>query len=321
MTTTDRKRSRHRVAVVAYDGVVPFDLSTPCEIFERSSTADGLPAYEVRVCGVTREVRSSHFKMTTGFGLKELTRADTIVLPGVDDLSRPVSPALIKAVRAAAARGARIVSICTGAFVLAATGLLDGRKATTHWAGTAELARRFPLVNVDPAVLYVDEGSLLTSAGAAAGLDLCLHLVRKDLGAAAAAQTSRLSVMPLERAGGQAQFIVPQPPVTDATSLEPLLAWAQAHLSHALDSPSLARRAAMSVRTLHRHFVEQTGTTPGHWVTHARVRRSQVLLEKSRRSVEQIADEVGFGSATAFRVQFKRVVGTSPARYRASFRR
>src|SRR5437868_4416565 len=174
----------HVVAVVALNGVVPFDLATPCEVFGRTRLADGRAAYEVRVCGAAREVDAGGFVIRTRWGLKAIARADTVVLPGVADLALPVPAAVVRAVRAAAAKGARVASICSGAFVLAATGLLDGRRATTHWLAAAELARRHPRITVDPDVLYVDGGAVLTSAGAAAGLDLCLHMVRRDYGAA-----------------------------------------------------------------------------------------------------------------------------------------
>lgn len=201
----------HTVAIVALDGVVPFDLSIPTEVFGRVRLPGGGEGYQVRVCGVSPEVHAGAFVMKTRHGLSALARADTIILPGITDVSAPAPPRLLSALRAAAARGTRIASICSGAF-LAAAGLLDGLRATTHWLATEELARRHPAVQVDPNVLYVDNGQLLTSAGAAAGLDLCLHLVRRDYGAAVAADAARLAVMPLERTGGQSQFITHVPP-------------------------------------------------------------------------------------------------------------
>src|SRR5687767_6058973 len=270
----------HLVAVVAFDGVVPFDLATPSEVFARVRLRDGTCPYDVRVCGAARTVDAGAFAMHTRHGLRTLTRADTIVVPGIADLDRPLPPALLRALRAAAARGARLASICSGAFVLAAAGLLDGRRATTHWRAAAELARRYPAIDVDPDVLYVDGGRILTSAGAAAGLDLCLHLVRRDHGAAVAADAARSSVMPLEREGGQAQFIVHEIPADD-TSLEPLLRWLDRHRGGDLPLAAIARRAGMSVRTLTRRFREQTGSTPAQWLLQRRVRRAQVLLETS----------------------------------------
>jgi transcriptional regulator GlxA family with amidase domain len=213
-----------------------------------------------------------------------------------------------------------VASICSGAFVLAATGALDGLRATTHWRVAAELARRHPEIEVDAGVLYVDNGRVLTSAGAAAGLDLCLHLVRRDLGAEVAANVARDAVMPLERAGGQAQFIVHEPPTGDDSSLAPLLAWLEQNLRKELPLPAIARRAAMSTRTLSRRFREQVGTTPALWVTRARIRRAQRLLETTALSVEQVAAEVGFGSPAVLREHFGRIVGTNPLAYRRSFK-
>jgi transcriptional regulator GlxA family with amidase domain len=265
-------------------------------------------------------VDAGGFRLLAPWGLKALARAHTVVLPGISDLSKPIPIAVVRAVRAAAARGARIASICSGAFVLAATGLLDGRRATTHWLATAELARRHPSIDVDPDVLYVDNGKILTSAGAAAGLDLCLYMVRRDHGAAVAADAARLAVMPLERAGGQAQFIVHEPPTPESASLEPVQRWLEQNLHRELTLEDIARKGAMSVRTLNRHFREQVGTTPHQWLLRARARRAQHLLETSAQSIEQIATRVGFGSPAAFRDRFHRVVGTSPQAYRRAFR-
>jgi len=310
----------HKVAIVALDGVVPFDLATPCDVFGRIVLPSGRAAYQVRVCGVTSDVDAGVYHIRAPYGLAELARADTVILPGIEDVAAPVPESLVRAVRKAAARGARVASICSGAFLLAATGLLNGRRATTHWLATAELARRYPEIQVDPDVLYVDQGRLLTSAGAAAAFDLCLHMVRLDYGSAVAAAAARASVMPLERAGGQSQFIVHAPPAADGSSLEPLLHWLANNLQRELSLEDLGRRAAMSVRSLNRRFREQTNTTPLQWLVRARVRRAQVLLETTGRSVERIAADVGFGSATALREHFRRVVLTTPQAYRRSFR-
>lgn len=321
------RRVPHRVVIVATDGVVPFDLATPYELFQRVRLPDGAPGYQVRVCGVREEVETEGFWIRVRHGLEALGRADTVLLPGVADVSAPVPEHLVRAVQRAAARGARVASICSGAFLLAATGLLDGKRATTHWLAAAELARRFPAVTVDPRVLYVDEGQVLTSAGAAAGLDLCLHLIRRDHGAAVAAEAARVSVMPLERAGGQSQFIVHAPPAQEpggegaGGSLRPLLAWLEGKLAdEGLTLEAMARRAATSVRSLSRRFREQTGTTPLQWLLRARVRRAQLLLETTAHSIERVAASAGFGSVAAFRVQFGRAVGTSPQAYRRAFR-
>jgi transcriptional regulator GlxA family with amidase domain len=214
----------------------------------------------------------------------------------------------------------RIASICSGAFILAATGLLDGRRATTHWGAAAELARRYPRVTVDPNVLFVDEGQFLTSAGASAGLDLCLHLVRCDYGAAVAAHAARLAVVPLLRDGGQAQYIVQMPPRAEDTSLARVLSWAEKNLDKPIALQDIAKRAAMSVRSLNRHFKQQLGLTPLHWLIKARVHRAQVLLETTALSIDAIASSTGFGSASTLRTHFQRVAGTSPQAYRKAFR-
>jgi len=310
----------HTVAVLALDGVIPFDLATPLEVFDRTRLPDQQAAYRTRVCGVTEEVDAGAFRLRAPFALDAVAAADTVLVPGVADLTRPTPPQVIDALRAAATAGTRIASICTGAFTLAAAGLLDGRRATTHWAAAPELARRHPRVLVDPDVLFVDEGDVLTSAGAAAGLDLCLHLIRRDHGTAVAADAARISVMPLEREGGQAQFIVHEPPGDDGSSLAPVLDWLEENLHHDLGVDDIAARALMSTRTLNRRFREQTGTTPLRWLHRRRLRRAQHLLETTGHPVERIAYQVGFGSPTTFRERFRATVGTSPQAYRRAFR-
>jgi transcriptional regulator GlxA family with amidase domain len=300
--------------------VVLGDLATPCEVFGRVRGVGGRAAYQVRICSLAPEVESEHLTLGVPWRLSTLSRADTVIVPGIDDLDRPIPDGVLRALRRAVDRGARVASICTGAFVLAATGALDGMRATTHWRSTPELARRHPEIEVDADVLYVDNGSVLTSAGAAAGLDLCLHLVRRDFGAEVAAEAARAAVMPLERAGGQAQFIVHEPPASDGTSMGALLAWLEQNLGKDLPLPVIARRAAMSTRTLSRRFRAQVGTTPALWVTRARVRRAQRALETTDLSVERIAAEVGFGSSAVLRERFGQIVGTSPQAYRRSFK-
>ncbi|GAA0353690.1 GlxA family transcriptional regulator [Streptomyces blastmyceticus] len=310
----------HTVAVLALDGVIPFDLSTPIEVFRRTRLPDGRPAYRVRVCAPTEDIDAGAFTLRAPWPLDTLAEADTIVVPGITDLAAAVPDEVVDALRQAAARGTRLASICTGAFVLAATGLLDGHRATTHWAAAAQLAALHPAVQVDPDVLYVDNGQVLTSAGAAAGLDLCLHMVRRDLGSAVAADAARLSVMPLEREGGQAQFIVHErPPTPRGSTLEPLLRWMEDNARRELTLDDVASQAGMSVRTLNRRFREQTGTSPLQWLHRARIRQAQYLLETTTHPVDRIALQVGFGSPTAFRDRFKRLVGTSPHAYRRTF--
>jgi transcriptional regulator GlxA family with amidase domain len=310
---------RHLVAVLAFDGVVLGDMATPCEVFGLARSNGGRSPYEVRVCSMRRRVRSRHVTLDVPWRLASIQRAGTVIVPGIDDLDRPIPDAIVQAIRAAVDRGARVASICTGAFLLAAAGVLDGLRATTHWLGAPELARRYPRVAVDPGVLYVDNGHVLTSAGAAAGFDLCLHLVRRDLGAETAAQVARAAVMPLERAGGQAQFIVHAPPAVDHVSLTMLTTWIEENLEKDLSLSMIARRAAMSTRTLSRRFREQIGTTPAAWITNARVRRAQHLLETTDLAVERLAAECGFGSASVMREHFGRNVGTTPLAYRHAF--
>lgn len=296
------------------------DLAAPLEVFGRCRLPSGAPAYRTAVCALTEDVETGTFTMRVPHGLSRLAQASTIIVPGTADLDVPIDAEIIDALRSAADRGTRIVSLCVGAFTLADTGLLDGLRATTHWAAAAELARRHPAVDVDAAVLYVDNGHILTSAGAAAALDLCLYMVRQDYGSAVAADTARLSVMPLERAGGQAQFIVHEPPVPSGTTLRPLLNWMEENLGEQLDITTIAAKATMSTRTLNRRFQEQIGTTPLQWLHHARLRQAQFLLETTDHSIERVAGQVGFNAVTTFRERFRDLVGTSPQRYRTQFR-
>jgi transcriptional regulator GlxA family with amidase domain len=300
------------VAVLAFDGVVLGDLATPLEILGRC------PGYSVRVCSAKPRVRSEFVTLSVPWRLSALSRAHTIIVPGAEEpANAKLNRAELRALRRGIALGARVASICTGAFLLAQTGVLDGRRATTHWRGAALLARRHPRIEVDPDVLYVDAGRVLTSAGAAAGLDLCLYLIRKDFGATAAACSAREAVMPMERSGGQAQFIEHVAPAEDG--LGSLLQWLEKHVAEDLSLAAIAKQAALSTRTLSRRFRERVGTTPAAWVAKARVRRAQQLLETSDQPVERIADAVGFRSATVLREHFARVLGTAPTQYRRAF--
>jgi transcriptional regulator GlxA family with amidase domain len=315
-------RKAHTVAVLALDGVVGFDLAIPCQIFS-SAMQDGRHLYEVRVCGSSGSVQATAngvpvYSIAPTHPLASAIECDTVIVPGISE-EIPWPAEAIDVVRAAQARGARIASICTGAFVLAAAGLLDGLRATTHWAHAGELALRYPEVDVDPAVLYVDHGSVLTSAGVAAGLDLCLHIVRGDHGAAVASAAARWVVTPPQRSGGQAQFIVHSVDCDDNAALEPTMTWMRTQLEAPLTLAAIARHAGMSTRTLNRRFREETGTTPLQWLIHARVARACELLETTRLSVEQIADRTGFGSAAGMRKHFLRAVGTAPNPYRRTF--
>lgn len=310
----------HTIAVLALDRVVPFDLSTPIEVFTRPRLPDGRPGYQIRVCAERPEIDAGAFHLRAPWGIDGLKGADTIIVPGTNDPLAPLAPAVHDALRAAAADGTRIASICTGTFPLAATGLLDGLRATTHWIVTDLLAATYPRIDVDPDVLYVDNGQFLTSAGAAAGLDLCLHMIRGDYGSAVAADAARLSVMPLEREGGQAQFIVhDHAPTPQGSTLEALLGWLQENLGSTLTLADIAAQAGTSTRTLIRRFREQTGSTPLQWLHRARIRQAQHLLETTGHSVERIGAQVGFGSPTAFRDRFKKTTGVSPHTYRRTF--
>ncbi|HEY2259147.1 MAG TPA: helix-turn-helix domain-containing protein [Solirubrobacteraceae bacterium] len=309
----------HRVVALALPGVILLDLAAPTHLFGHC----GPPRYSFGLAapepGPVRT--STGFDLVAPHGLTALRRADTIVVPGCDRPGEATASA-VAALRRAHARGARVMSICTGAFVLAQAGLLDGRRATTHWASAAELADSYPQVTVDPSVLYVDEGSVLTSAGVAAGLDLCLHVVRRDHGADVAATLARRTVVAPHRDGGQAQFV--ERPIREAapgsSSLEPTRQWALTKLDQPLDVATLARRACMSQRTFARHFRQETGTTPAQWVLEQRTRAAQSLLESTDLPVEHVAEHSGFGSAASLRMHFGRRLATTPTGYRRGFR-
>ncbi|RKT53708.1 GlxA family transcriptional regulator [Saccharothrix australiensis] len=310
------------IAVLALDNVVAFDLTIPCQVFAAARRADSSPAYEIRVCAepvVTATAWDQEaFRLSSRYGLDDARDADTVVVPGADP-DRPPGPGVLRVLRDAVDRGATVASICTGAFVLAAAGLLDGRRATTHWRLAGLLAERHPEVEVDPSVLFVDEGRVLTSAGVAAGLDLCLHLVRRDLGAAVAADAARAIVMPPQRSGGQAQFIEHRDPDRDPDDLTPTLRWVEDNLDRPLSLADIAAQAAISTRSLSRRFRARTGTTPLRWVLDRRVQRARELLETTTLSVDRIARTAGFGSTEALRHHFARQVGTTPGAYRAAF--
>lgn len=308
----------HTVVVLALDQVVAFDLGTALETFGRARLADGRPAYQVLVCAPTRTLSAGWMRLAVEHGLDALIQADTIIVPGRAEPLAPVPPRVYERLRRAHESGVRIASICTGAFTLAEAGLLDGQRATTHWLAAESFTATFPAVELDPTVLFVDNGGILTSAGAAAGIDLCLHMVRSDHGAAVAVDAARLAVVALERDGGQAQFMVPARPHAE-TPLAPLLAWMEEHAEQPLTLSALAHHAGLSTRTLNRRFQQETGMTPVSWLRRARTRRAQLLLETTTRSVDLIARQSGFGSVTNFRDTFKAVVGTSPNAYRRRF--
>jgi transcriptional regulator GlxA family with amidase domain len=314
----------HTVVVLALPDTVAFDLSTPVEAFGRLRLPSGAPAYRVVVCATEPEVSAGPFRIASDHGLEALQDADTIVVPGRNVGATATSDEVLTVLKAAHARGVRIASICSGAFTLAAAGLLDGKRATTHWIAADVFRALYPAVDLDPDVLYVDEGQVLTSAGASAGLDLCLHMIARDYGAAVAADAARLAVAPLHRSGGQAQFILRNQAaakhIAEQTELDDVLVWIEQHAHRNLTLRDIAEHAAVSVRTLNRRFQAETGQTPMQWLTGVRVRHAQQLLESTGRGVERIGREVGFSSPANFREQFRRLTGVAPLNYRNAFR-
>jgi transcriptional regulator GlxA family with amidase domain len=311
----------HKIALLCLEPVIAFDLSVPSEVFSLA-WSKGRPLYELRACAR----RSGSVATTTGYsiagvaGLEAVAEADTVLVPGYREvLDTPPAP-LLDALRAAADRGARVASICTGAFALAHAGLLDGRRATTHWFAAGELASRFPKAEVEPDALYVEDGQVITSAGLSAGIDLCLHLVRRDHGERIGSRVARVMVAAPHREGGQAQFIERALPEAGGDdSLEPVRRWALDHLAEPLDVATLARRAAVSPRTFARRFVAETGTTPLKWLNAQRVLEARRLLEHTELDVEQVAARSGFGSAPSLREHFRRATATTPTAYRRAF--
>jgi transcriptional regulator GlxA family with amidase domain len=310
------------VAAVINAGCLTFDLAVPCEVFGWDRSYLGVDWYDFKVCAAdpTPVPTVTGFTIDTPYGLDDLADADTIIVPGWSDPDLRPSDDLVDALRAAYARGARLASICIGAFVLAEAGLLDGRPATTHWAYADTFRARFPRVLLEPRVLYVDDGQILTSAGTAAGLDLCLHLVRRDHGAAVANGVARMLVMPPHREGGQAQYIDQPVAPRPGSELQSTLEWALEHLSESLTVDMLAAHAAMSARTFARRFRAMTGTTPHEWLLDQRVALARRMLESSDRGVDWIAHHCGFGSSGTLRHHFQRRLHTSPDRYRRTFR-
>jgi transcriptional regulator GlxA family with amidase domain len=318
---------RHQVAVLALDEVVTFDLGTPTQIFNAARDEAERRFYRVRICTPGgRPVRTSAaFTLVPDQGLELLAEADTVIVAGVSYGARVLAdgtlePPVLDALRAAAARGARMMSICTGAFVLAAAGLLDGRRATTHWAHADNFRRLFPNVDLDPDVLFMDEGDVLTSAGVGAGVDLCLHVVRHDHGSRIATMAARRCVVPPWRPGGQSQYIVRPIPDEADTSTAPARAWALEHLDESLDLRVLAAHVRMSVRTFTRRFREETGVSPAKWITQQRVERARHLLETTDLPVDQVARQSGFGTGAALRQQMSATLGVAPSVYRTTFR-
>jgi AraC family transcriptional activator FtrA len=310
------------ITVLAYDGMSMFELGIVTEVFGMPRPEFDRPWYDLTVCaespGPVRVLGGA--SLHTGNGLDVFAAGATVIVPGVSDVHADPSPALVAALRAAHARGARLMSICSGAFALAGAGLLDGRRATTHWRYAEILRARHPAVQVDADVLYLDDGDVLTSAGSAAGLDLCLHVIRRDHGPAIANAVARRLVVQPHRDGGQAQFI--EAPVTGDPADDRLarsMEWALGHLAEPITVEVLARRAHMSARTYLRHFARATGTTPIRWLIDQRVHASLALLETTGSSIEEVAAAVGFDATVTFRHHFSRAMRTSPSAYRKAF--
>ncbi|HLA32226.1 MAG TPA: transcriptional regulator FtrA [Pseudomonas sp.] len=309
------------VAILAYDGLCTFEFGIAVEVFGLPRPEFDFPWYSHRIVAVDQGPLSAMggIQVLADGGLEQLENARTIVIPGWRSRSEAPPEALLEALRQAHARGARIVSICSGVFVLAAAGLLDGLGATTHWRYTEELARRYPSIAVDPEVLYVDSGQLITSAGSAAGIDACLHLVARDFGTQVANTVARRLVTPPQRSGGQAQFIPAPVSRTPRNDLSGVMQWARERLDQPLDVRQLASRAAMSERTFLRHFSEATGSAPKAWLQHERLARARELLESTELSSDSIAEMCGYRSVESFRVAFRGTVGLPPSVYRERF--
>ncbi|WP_205718511.1 GlxA family transcriptional regulator [Actinomadura sp. WMMA1423] len=314
----------HRVAVVVREGVLPMELGIVHQLFGQARSAAGAALYEVASCAVEPgAVRAdADFAVTVPHGLEALESADTVLVPAshVLDESRPGQGPVAGALAAAAGRGARVASVCTGAFVLAAAGLLEGRRATTHWLSCARLAEMFPGVRVDAAVLFVDEGAVLTSAGEAAGVDLCLHMIRRDHGAAVAGDVARRTVVPPHREGGQAQYTALPVPPARGSSTGAARAWALERLDRPVTLAELAERASMSVRTFTCRFRQETGVSPQVWLAAQRVQRARLLLEETDLPVDRVAERAGFGTGASLRAHLHAALGVSPSSYRATFR-
>ncbi|AVT29776.1 MULTISPECIES: GlxA family transcriptional regulator [unclassified Plantactinospora] len=311
------------VAVIALDPVAPFELGVLCEVFGTDRVADGFPGYRFDVCthdGKPVRTRSG-FGLTPSADLTPVEDADLVAVPAMHIIGAPIPETVLAALRRAADRGAYVLSVCSGAFVLAAAGLLDGRECTTHWKYADRLAEMYPLAKVRCNSLYVQDGNLLTGAGTAAGIDACLHLVRQEHGSALATKLARRMVVPPHRDGGQAQYIeAPIAPTPAAPTLEPVLGWLIEHLDRPVTVDDLAARAHMAPRTFARRFRAETGTTPHDWITNQRVLLARRLLEETELSIEAVATRAGFGDAATLRHHFGRRLGATPHAYRSTFR-
>ncbi|UXY29818.1 helix-turn-helix domain-containing protein [Streptomyces sp. HUAS TT20] len=312
------------VATVLLDGVHPFELGVVCEVFGLDRSDEGLPAYDFAVVSAEGPALGTHvdgLTVSTPYGLDRLEEADLIAVPASDtNVGRDYPPELLAALCRAVDRGARVLSVCSGVFVLGAAGLLDGRRCAAHWRHADALARRFPRTRVEPDVLYVDEDPVITSAGTAAGIDACLHIVRKEQGPEVANKIARRMVVPPHRDGGQAQFIERPLPRDSCDTVGEVLVWMERHLDEEVTVEQLAARALMAPRTFARRFQQETGTTPYRWILRQRVLLAQELLEGTDETVDAVAARTGFGTAAALRHQFVRALGTTPNAYRRAFR-
>ncbi|OBJ95637.1 AraC family transcriptional regulator [Mycolicibacterium fortuitum] len=307
---------KHRIAVVALDGVTALDVAIPIDVF----TIDRDVPYELKVCGTSDRVSTaSGLALAVGHGLDAVVEADTVIVPGYQPVDRPVPAPVLDALVASVARGARVASICTGAFALAAAGVLDGQRATTHWQHLGELQALFPSVQIDRDVLYVDNGNVLTSAGMCCGIDMCLYMVMRDLGAATANRVARALVAPPHRDGGQAQYVPAAVAIVGDTSLAATRAWVLNRLAETITVTEMAQHARMSVRTFMRRFTDETGTTPLQWLVNARITAARELLETTDYSVDRVAQDSGLGSAANLRLHFRRSLATTPTAYRQAF--
>jgi transcriptional regulator GlxA family with amidase domain len=310
---------RHRVAIVAVPGIQPFELGVAWEGFGIDRSDDGIPGYETSLVSMTRTVRTgAGWTISTPYRLDHAADADLVIVPAYEDRSVHVEP-ILDLLRATVDRGASVMSFCSGAFMLGAAGLLDGRRCTTHWMHAAELAALHPEAEVDPNVLFVCDGPVLTSAGTAAGLDLCLHVIRADHGEEVARKVARRMVMPPHRAGGQSQYLDVPIRTRPAETLAPVLDELLDSLAEEHTIDSLAARCAMSPRTFARRFRQETGTTPHLWLTQQRIMLARRMLESGDDPIEIIADRSGFSTATMLRHHFTRIVGTPPSAYRRQF--
>ena len=316
-----RPRDHRDVVALLYEGLCAFEFGIVVEVFGLPRPEVGPDWYRFHACSLSRRPVRATGGVTVGCdaGLSRLAKAGTIVIPGWRSPKEVPPEELVKALRRAHSNGARLVSICSGVFVLAATGLLNGMRATTHWRYVNTLRSRYPEIRVEPDVLYIDEGTVLTSAGSAAGLDLCLHIVRRDFGAKIANQVARRLVIAPHRDGGQAQFIETPIPASPDGDLAPLLAWVQSNLKRELPVELMAKRAGMSPRTFARRFRRQTGTTPHQWITHLRLLAAQQHLERTEASIDEVAEAVGWQTAATLRQQFTKQLGTNPTSYRRRF--